>query len=175
MHTVDQMGWAAALSTTWEIGRMRVAAFAMAAAAALPSWAQEITTCRAPAGRAYYHYAGGVPQSEAGWRDDKISDSAFTLTLTREGVDLLYTDTRRKPVSSTQDGALVRLVGRSETTVTVLVFYSGSGAVETYAFFQDLGRRHRFTMTQTRASGPVPKASLLVGECEPIRFDLLPK
>ena len=133
---------------------------------------QEIATCRNPAGRAFYHLDGAVGKSDSGWTDDKISGGVFTLVRNGKDIDLLYVDIRKKPISSTQDGAIVRILRNSLTTITVLVYYPDGASTEIYSFFKELDGSHRFTLLQNNTGGAAmyPKSSLLVGSCEPINF-----
>lgn len=133
----------------------------------------ELATCRAPSGKSYFHESGLTDKRSAGWADDKISNAVFTLTQADDGVfDVLYVDARGKPVSSTQDGALVRLLRKGTTSVSVLVYYPSS-STEIYTFFTEKSGAHKFTLLQSRSgdAAAVPKSTLLVGPCEPIRVD----
>jgi len=88
----------------------------------LSAWGEEIASCAAAAGKAFYHFAGHLKKSNSGWTDDKISDAAFTLTRGADGaVDILYVDFRKKPISATGEGGIVRLLGTGRTSITVLV------------------------------------------------------
>jgi hypothetical protein len=126
------------------------------------AFAQEVTTCRSPSGKAYYHFDGFADKSRSGWNDDKISKGVFTLTrLSPDAVDLLYVDAANKPVSSTQDGAIVRLIRKSATNVTVLVFYPTS-TTEIYTFFAEKDGSFKFSQLQSRTGDTLfPKSSLM--------------
>lgn len=153
----------------------KTAVFGLLLGIASYSHGVELATCRAPAGKSYYHYSGIADKKAAGWADDKISNAVFTLTQANDGAfDVLFVDGRDKPVSSAQDGALVRLLRRGESSVSLLVFYPSS-STEIYTFFIEKDGVNKFTMMQSRSgdSAPLPKSSVLVGLCEPIRFDLL--
>lgn len=131
--------------------------------------------CRAPAGKTYFHESGLTDKKSAGWTDDKISNAVFTLTQAVDGtLDVLYVDVRGKPISSTQDGAVVRLLRSGSTGMSVLVHYPAS-STEIYTFFKERSGAHKFTLLQSRNgdAAAVPKSALLVGLCEPIRFDLV--
>ena len=151
---------------------MKLLVTAMLLGAVGLAFGKEVTTCRAPAGKVFFHYAGDSAKDQAGWHDDKISKGVFTLTRVGKDVfDVLYLDTRGKPISSTQDGGVVRLLRRGSDSITVLVYYPTS-ATEIYSFFKEKDGRNRFTLLQSRTGDEVafPKSSLLVGECDEISF-----
>lgn len=134
------------------------------------AFGQEVTTCRAPAGKVFYHYAGAVAKDQAGWSDDKISKGVFSLTkVGKDAFDVLFIDGFGKPISSTQDGGVVRLLRRSADSITVLVYYP-KGTTEIYSFFKEKDGRNRFSLLQNRTGDEVtyPKSSLLVGDCDAI-------
>lgn len=140
----------------------------------LTAYSQQIATCRAPAGKAYYHFDGLVDKAGAGWSDDKITKGVFSLSKIKEDTfDILYVDIQNKPISSTQDGAIVRLIRSGPNILTLLVFYP-SATTEIYSFFKEKDGRYRFSMMQnkTGVGAVLPKSSLMVGDCDPIRFDL---
>jgi hypothetical protein len=134
--------------------------------------AEEITTCREPSGTAYFHYAGLVDKKGSGWQPDRIGGGAVTLIQnTDSSFDILYLDGRKKPISSVQDGGIVRLLRQTGDALTLLVHYAGA-TTEIYSFFMEKDGQARFTMMQSRTgSAPVQKSSILVGACETIRFD----
>jgi hypothetical protein len=149
---------------------MKSALVACTAAVSLQVVAQDVATCRAPSGWGYYF----PPGASTGWQQDRISDGVFSLVRTRDDYDIVYVDVTKRPVSSKNDGALVRLVGRTSSTLTVLVYYPDTGNLETYGFLKGEDGKHRFTLSQTRLNAMFPKASLMTGECDPIRFEALP-
>ena len=137
--------------------------------------AQEITTCRNPSGKSFFHYSGIVGKAQSGWTDDKITGGVVTLVKGRDNkFDMLYLDVRGKPISMMQDGADIRLLRLSPDTITLLAYYQGN-TTEIYSFFSEKDGKNRYTVLTNKTGGGVylPKSSLLVGECEPIRFDLL--
>lgn len=154
---------------------MRTGLFGLLLCVASYSHGVELATCRAPVGKSYYHYSGLSEKKAAGWSDDKISNAVFTLTQGTDGsFDVLFVDGRGKPVSSAQDGAIVRLLRRGESSISLLVFYP-SNSTEIYTFFLEKDGATKFTMMQSRSGDgvPFPKNSLLVGLCDQIRFELL--
>lgn len=156
---------------------MRHLGIALLAATVMTAHGQEVATCREPAGRAYYHFTGLTKKSDAGWTDDKISNGVITLTKNGNDVDILYLDVRRKPISSTQDGAKVVLLRADRTGIAVLVHYPGGAVTEIYSFFQESDGRSRFTLLQSKVGDAalVPKSSVMAGTCDAIRFDVLTK
>lgn len=134
------------------------------------AFGQEVATCIAPAGKAFYHFAGNLTKDQAGWRDDTISKGVFTLNrVGKDAFDVLFIDGFGKPISSTVDGGLVRLLGRSANSITVLVYYP-KGTTEIYSFFKEKDGRNRFSLLQNRSGDEVtfPKSSLMVGDCAAI-------
>lgn len=134
--------------------------------------AQELATCRAPAGHIYYHHAGFIQKAQAGWGEDKISLGVFTLSrVGANSLDILFVDSRNKPISTVQSGGQLTLLRNSSDNITVLVYYE-SALTEIYSFFKEKDGRHRFTFMQNRTGEDAmfPKSSLMVGDCDPIRF-----
>lgn len=139
------------------------------------AYSVELATCKSLSGRAYYHRAGLISKTESGWTDDKIGNGVFTLSQSDDGtLDVLYVDIRGKPISSTQDGALVRPIRRGTASISVLVFYP-SNSTEIYTFFAEKDGSQKVSLLQSKSgdAAMVPKSALLVGSCEPIRFDLM--
>jgi hypothetical protein len=138
---------------------------------------EEITTCRNPSGRAYYHFNGQVGKADSGWTDDKISNGVVTLMRAADGtLDMLFIDVRGKPVSMTQDGAVVRVLRLAPDQITLLAYYEGA-TTEIYSFFREKDGTSRYTVltNKTGEGAIVPKSGVMVGTCDPIRFDALAK
>lgn len=145
------------------------------AATAAAIHAQELTTCRNPSGFSFYHYAGLVKKAQSGWTDDKTTNGVVTLVKGNDNkFDMLYVDGRAKPISMVQDGADIRLLRLSQDTITLLVYYQGN-TTEIYSFFKEADGKNRYTVLTNRTGVDIalPKSSLMAGDCEPIRFDLL--
>ena len=137
--------------------------------------AEELATCRDPIGKAYFHFVGLISKKDSGWSNDGIRGGTFTLVqLPDSSFDLLYVDTRKKPISSVQDGAVVRLLVQGTSTLTVLVYYKNV-TTEIYTFFKNKEGQSQFTMLTSRSGDDVPisKSALLTGPCDTIRFDLV--
>ena len=98
-----------------------------------------------------------------------------TLIRTGNKVDVLYVDTRNKPISSVQDGGNVVLLRQGSDSITVLVHYQDGSTTEIYSFFKEKDGTHKFTQMQSKTgnSAMFPKSALLVGTCDPIKFELL--
>lgn len=137
--------------------------------------AQEMTTCRNPVGTAFRHFNGMQDKGSAGWSEDKIGNGVITLVRKQDGsLDMLYMDTRQKPISMSQDGGAIRLLRYGAEQISLLVYYEESGT-EIYSFFTEKDGKSRFTMMTSRV-GPkaiFPKSGVMVGDCTPIRFDIL--
>lgn len=139
------------------------------------AYSAELATCRSPVGKSYFHYSGLTDKKGSGWTDDKIGNAVFTLTQADDGTfDVLYVDVRGNPISSSQDGAIVRPLRKGASSISVLVFYP-SNSTEIYTFFTEKDGSHKVALLQSRNGDGaiVPKSTLLVGPCEPIRFDLM--
>lgn len=135
--------------------------------------AEEITTCRAPSGTTYVHYAGATDKKRAGWRGDRNPGDVVRLVQNADlSFDILYTDPLGKPTSSVQDAAVVRLLRKSADTLTLLVHHPDF-TTEIYSFFREKDGHSRFTLLQSMTGPPHinPKSSVLLGACDPIRFE----
>lgn len=141
----------------------------------ISSYAVEIATCQNPIGKAFYHFAGLTDKAGAGWAEDKITNGNSTLIQLDDGsFDILYLDGRKKPISSLQNGGLVRLLRRGSTNLTLIVFYPNA-TTEIYSFFREKDGRNRFTQMQNKTGDDAafPKSSVMVGDCEIIQFNLV--
>lgn len=135
--------------------------------------AEEIAVCREPIGHAYYHYAGLSDKKGSGWIQDKIGGGAFSLVQATDGsFDILFVDIRKSPVSSVQDGALIRLLRRGAESLTLIVIYPGA-VTEIYSLFRERDGHLRFTLMQNKTGDAAmfPKSSVMVGDCDRIKFD----
>lgn len=68
----------------------------------------------------------------------------------------------------------MRPLRKGTSSISVLVFYPSS-STEIYTFFTEKDGSHKVALLQSRNGDGsiVPKSTLLVGPCEPIRFDLM--
>ncbi len=155
--------------------RRIIAALVASAAAGVLAQSQDLATCRNPTGKAFRHFSGAQSQEDAGWSDERISNGAITITQAADGhFDLLYVDGRNKPISMTQEGAKV-VVLRSGPNELLLLSHYEATTTELYSFFREKDGKNRYTVMTSR-TGPravLPKSSLMVGDCDPIRFDLI--
>ena len=104
-------------------------------------------------------------------------DSQQALGHTSTGaLDVLFVDARNNRISMTHDGAKLVLLRSSNRSISVLAHYPGA-TTEIYSFFQEKDGRNRYSVLTSR-TGPqaaVEKSSVMVGLCDPIKFDLLPR
>lgn len=137
----------------------------------------DIATCRNPAGKAYRHLNGLVDKRDAGWVDENISNGVLTLVLSANGsMDMLFIDARNKPISMTQDGAKIIVLRSTDKSVSLLAHYPGT-TTEIYSFFLEKDGKNKYSVLTSR-TGPqaiVETSRVMVGQCDPIRFDLLPR
>ena len=136
---------------------------------------EEIATCRNPSGRAFYHFNGLSEKAGLGWVDDKITNGVTTLVRAQDGsLDMLYVDIRGKPISMAQEGATIRLLRLSPVEVTLLAYYEGA-TTEIYSFFKEKDGKNRYSVltNKTGSAAVIPKRGVMVGDCGPIRFDLI--
>lgn len=136
---------------------------------------QDLATCRNPSGKAFRHFNGLQDKATSGWNDDKISNGVVTLVRTSDGgFDMLYVDVRSKPISMVQDGATIRLLRLSEDQISLLAYYEGA-TTEIYSFFKEKDGKNRYSVLTSRTGKDAasPKSGVMVGDCSPIRFDLL--
>lgn len=135
----------------------------------------DLATCRSPAGKAFRHFTGPQDKNGAGWSDEQIRNGVLTLVQGQDGkFDMLYVDIRSKPISMTQDGAKVIFLRSSPYDISLLTHYDGS-TTEIYTFFKEKDGKHRYTVLTSRSGTQTfgPKSSVMVGDCDPIRFDLI--
>src|SRR5690348_1271732 len=102
--------------------------FGIAAAALVASFvngalAREVAVCAASQGRAYYPYRGMMPETQAGWKNDGISNGSITLSREGDKWVVLHQDASGKVFSSRNQGALVETVAVSKDSATLLVVY----------------------------------------------------
>ncbi len=140
------------------------------------SLAEDIASCSSPKGKAYYFEYGLVDKKNAGWvENEKISTGITKLTKTGENeYDILFVDTRKKIISSKEDGGSVLMVSRGKNIASFLVIYPGK-TTEIYTFIKTNSGVNEFINITSRASDAVliNKASLMRGDCDYIDFDKL--
>ncbi len=89
---------------------------------------------------------------------------------------MLYVDVRNKPISMSQDGAKVVVLRFGPNELTLLAHYEEGSTSEIYSFFREKGREepvHGHDQSRVGPRAVFPKSSLMVGDYDPIRFDLI--
>lgn len=133
----------------------------------------EITTCRSPMGKGFRHFTGPQDKASSGWSDEKISNGIVTLVQGTDGnFDMLYVDSRKKPISMIQDGAKIMTLRSATGELALLVHYEGA-TTEIYSFFTEKDGKFRYTVLTSRIGQGTfaPKSSLMVGDCDPFIFE----
>jgi hypothetical protein len=134
--------------------------------------AADVANCENPKGHVFYPQKGLV-KKDAGWKTDGIANAKFTLTTNDQNAfDLLFIDATQKVTSTTAAGGQIVLMRANPDDMAFVVAYSD--AIEIYNFWKTADNKFQFSMLQNRGSGAViPKSSVMVGQCDPIRFDLV--
>ena len=134
--------------------------------------AADVANCENPKGHAFYPQKGLV-KKDSGWKTDGIPSGKFTLTKNdQDAFDLLFIDATQKVTSTTAAGGKIVLMRANPDDIAFVVAYSD--AIEIYNFWKTADKKFQFSMLQNRGSGAViPKSSVMVGQCDPIRFDLV--
>ena len=152
-----------------------IAIFSAVASLNVSAESTYIAICRDPSGKAFRHFSGPQDKATAAWSDEKIGGGVVTLVQGTDGAfDMLYVDVRKRPISTAQDGAKIIKLRSGPNELSLLAHYSGSTS-EIYSFFREKDGKNRYTVMTSRI-GPetfAPKSSVMVGDCEPIRFDLI--
>ena len=139
------------------------------------TFAQTITNCRNPAGYAYYNHSGVISKKESGFKNDKITGGITSFVkLQDDKFDITIVDTRKQIISFTQDGGIVALLRSGKNDATFLHYYPGM-VIELYSIWVESDGKTKFSMIQSKGGDnmPIHKSSVLVGDCDPINFDLL--
>jgi hypothetical protein len=116
-----------------------------------------------------------TPRGDAGWQKDFISSGLTTLQRLDDGnYDILLVDVRKKIISLRQDGGEILLLRKGREDATFLYIHPGM-VVEMYTFWTDAEGHHRYDLIQSKGGDgmPVHKSSVLIGDCDEIRFDLI--
>lgn len=147
------------------------AIFALLAASGT-AFSQDLATCSAPAGYAYFPLRGLLTAKDAGWETDKISAGVFTLRKVGDSdYDILYVDATKRVYSTKSDGGAVRLLRSGENEMAFISFYPGS-TIEIYTFLRDnAGASQVGILTSKGGDGLVQyKQSAMIAACSGITF-----
>jgi len=126
--------------------------------------ADVITRCGESDGYTYYVEGGAVQKNQSDWRADKISGSSL---LVREGdkYDIIFTDSAKRTISSTEDGARIVPISLPPEPLVLLVIYPRTLA-ETWVFDIDSSGRGFVTFHQARYGAVlIKKHSVMRAEC----------
>lgn len=93
--------------------------------------AEIIASCSNSSGYSYYVAGGLVPESDAGFTTDQISDGVLQLIELSNGVDIVQLDSTGTRRSATDEGGKV-VASANGTNISVIVLYEG--VVENYVF-----------------------------------------
>jgi hypothetical protein len=136
--------------------------------------AENIATCKDPAGYVYYHYSGLMEKEKSGFSEDRILGGLFTLVKLPDGeYDLLFVDGRQAVTSTIQDGGEVKLLRLGQSDATLIVLYPEE-VIDMYTFYVDGDGNGRFDILQSRGGGALlHKSSVMTGECSTLDLALL--
>ena len=138
-------------------------------------FAQIITSCQNPQGKAFYHFSGLTPRENSGWQDDKITGGITMLQkLDNDKYDILFVDIRKKVLSLTQDvGGSVKLFRKGAKDASFLYYFPGR-VLEIYTFWQDSEGNYKLDIISSKGgSWVIHKSSILVADCAKIDFSLI--
>lgn len=143
----------------------------------LPSlvFAEVITSCQNPKGKAFHHFQGLTPKESSGWQDDKITGGITMLQKLGKGkYDILLVDVRKKVISLSQDdGGSVTLFRKGKKDASFLYHYPGT-VLEIYTFWQDTEGNYKLDMISSKGgSWLIHKSSILIADCTRIDFSLI--
>ena len=135
------------------------------------SFAETVASCQNPKGHTYYPFNDMTIKKDAGWFKDGISGGITQLEIDNDGnYDIQFVDASKQIVSAKKDGANIVPFAIGENKFGVSTIYLGY-LVETYAFFKEKSGELSFTMTQTKINTPIPKATVMKGTCNFIKFE----
>lgn len=138
--------------------------------APIDGYAENIASCRDPAGKSNYFFFGGTSKRLSGWDDDKITGGIISLQLKNGELDLTFTDVRKRIYSARAEDGVVQLFRTAPDNFTVLVYYEQS-TFEIYTFLKE--KDGNLVMHQLQSKGglnQIHKSSLLVAKCDHINF-----
>jgi len=129
--------------------------------------AEVVTRCGTSEGYSYFIEGGAVPRGKGGWQQDKTSDASYLLLRDRErnSFDLIFTDSTKRTISSSEDGGNVVLVSES-TSILVLIINYPNKLLETWVFDIDPTGVGTVTFHQARYGNyPVRKHAVMRAAC----------
>lgn len=132
------------------------------------SFAETLASCGNLEGHAYYQQQEPITDKNSGWKEDKISAGTIALQNTGSGYDIVYVDASKKMSSTIQDdNAKISVLNKTENDMTLLVQLP-SGGSDIYRFFKQSDGSSKMALMSARTQ--IPKNSLMIGNCEYIRF-----
>ncbi len=137
--------------------------------------AHEITSCRSQDGATVSPLNGMSSGSGPVWVDGIDPNALLTLTQNEDGAfDILFTDARDALFSLNRNGAEVRTLRVSPNEIDLIARLREGGSV-LVSFFVDKQGASRYALIPNRSgsASAIIKGALIVGACDPIRFDLL--
>lgn len=146
---------------------MRLFGAILAAAAFLtapPAAASVLARCGVSEGVSYFLPGPGIPDSEAGWRPDRVSGGGLLLISDQGGVDIVISDAAGTR-SAKADGATVIGMPSGEGKVLVLVVYPLASVAETYVFSLDRSGAGVVVWTSARAGAPSQRVIAMSAQC----------
>ena len=136
------------------------------------SSAKDIAHCGKSKGHAFYpNYGIATTNKDIGkWVPDGISKGRFTISLLDGGkYDVLFVDASGGIFSSTQDGGVVVLVGKTKNSLSVLVTYPNK-TIETYSVYRTIEGKAEMMWTQNRYGAVIPKVAAFSSSCTFLSF-----
>ena len=138
---------------------------------------ETFATCSPKMGHAYYANMGIVDAANSDW---KILPANGTVSLSRQSngdFDILFTDATKQIHSSSEEGAIVKLLRNSSNEMVFLVSDLDNTAVEVYDFIHDNRGKDIITIITNEGGSNKPfyKSSVEYGECSFINFNIIAK
>jgi hypothetical protein len=118
---------------------------------------------------------GYMQKKDSGWTDDAVTGGITTLVKTgKDEFDILFVDSFKRIISSTQDGGMVRMLNRGVNEVSFFVLYPGK-TLEVYTFLIDKSGKPEYISVTSRGGIEVSttKATVMRGDCQFINFNAL--
>jgi hypothetical protein len=143
---------------------MRCAMLAIFLVTATAADARDLAICGASVGTAYFPPVSAFAEKLEGFQEDGISGGRMTLVqLAEKKFDLIVADASGGLFSASQDGAVVVMVGRSETYLAVAAVYP-LGSMETYAFMRT-SQGDEVIWSSLKYGTPIPKVGAYRAKC----------